>query len=241
MRTLTIYLIVFAIYLPRISVAQSDGLIASGYQNLESKNFSAAVNDFSMALKENPRDTAALSGIIRAHTLTENFKEAQRYIDIALKDYPGSAEFHMRRGILNNLKGQPRKAIADFDKALELASGPIAVSIHINRGAAHLKDENFSSAMDDFTEALNINPRSTSALNYRAFISYRMGNFDDAIQDYNKSLDLDPENAMGYYNRGMAHLRSGNKPKACADFHASCSRGNMNACKMIKAECGGGK
>ena len=65
MRTLTIYLIIFALYLPCISVAQSDGLIASGYQNLESKNFSAAVNDFSMALKENPRDTAALSGIIR--------------------------------------------------------------------------------------------------------------------------------------------------------------------------------
>ena len=239
MRTLTILFLITALLIPGSVKAQSSGLIASGYQNLETKNFSAAINDFSQVLRENPRDTAALSGVIRAYILTENFKEAQRYIDIAIRDYPNNPEFYMRRGILNNLRGQPRKAIADFDKALEVGSGQIAVSVYINRGAAHLKDENFNSAIDDFTEALNINPRSISALNYRAFISYRQGNFSDAIEDYDKSLDLDPENAMGYYNRGMAHLRSGNKAKACADFHASCSRGNMNACRMIMAECGG--
>jgi tetratricopeptide (TPR) repeat protein len=225
--------------LPFLAIAQPSQLIESGYQKLEAKEYSAAISDFSQVLKDNPRDTSALSGIIRAYTLSENFKEAQRYIDNAIKEYPNSPEFYLRRGILNNLRGQPRKAISDFDKALDLGSGQILVLIYINRGAAHLKDEGFDKALDDFSAALEINPRSTSALNYKAFINYRQGNFQDAIADYDKSLDLDPENSMGYYNRGMAHLRTGNKVKACADFHASCSRGNMNACRMIMAECGG--
>ncbi len=219
--------------------SQNQELIASGKRNLEAKEYAAAVSDFSQVLRQNPGDTIALLGIIRAHTLSENFKEAQRFIDNAIKQYPDNAEFYIRRGILNNLRGQPRRAIVDFDKALELSNDGLKVSIYINRGAAHLKDDSFELALNDFSEALDLNPRSVAALNYKAFIFYRMGNFVESIEEYNKSIDLDSENAMSYYNRGMAHLRSGSKTKACADFHASCSRGNMNACRMIMAECGG--
>ena len=66
--------------------------------------------------------------------------------------------------------------------------------------------------MDDFTEALDNNPRSTSALNYRAFISYRMGNFDDAIQDYNKSL-VGPRERYGLLQQGYGTPRSGISPR----------------------------
>ncbi len=224
-----------------VSVGQDNGFVASAYKNLEEKNYQAAIDDFSQALKQQPSDTATLIGIIRAYTFTDNNKEAQRIIDDAVKQYPNIPDFYVRRGILNNITGQQRRAISDFNKALELSSKEQSVNVYVNRGISYMRDEDFDRAIDDFNEALRINPRSSSALSYRGFLSYRLGRFAESIEDYDKALDLDPESAMNYYNRGMAHFRSGNKERACSDFHQSCSRGNMHACRMIMAECEGVK
>ncbi|PKP36449.1 MAG: hypothetical protein CVT98_07890 [Bacteroidetes bacterium HGW-Bacteroidetes-15] len=233
--------IVLLMLLSSSVLAQSSNLLAMGFEKLEARELNEAIGYFTQVLKENPSDSEALTGIIRSYLLAENLKEAQKYIDNALKAHPNNPDFHLRRGIFNNLKGQYRRAIDDFSKALELSTGTVDIQIYINRGVANMQDNNFPAAIDDFTEALMINPRSAAALNYRAFASYRMGNFAESVDDYNKAIDLNPENAMSYYNRGMAHLRAGDKIKACADFHQACSRGNVNACRMIMSECSGVK
>lgn len=238
MRASILFIIFFGLLAVR-SVGQVSELVASAYVKLEAKDYPGSITDFSEALKQQPSDTSALIGIIRAYTMSENHKEAQRIVDNAIKQYPNLPDFYLRRGILNNLRGQQRKAIPDFDKALELATGNKMVPIYVNRGISYLRDENLERALEDFNNALEINPRNASALNYKAFVNYKLNNFAESIEDYNKAIDIDSNNAMSYYNRGMAHLRSGNKAKACGDFHQSCSRGNMNACRMIMAECEG--
>ena len=221
--------------------AQSSGLIAEGNQKLETRDYNESIKLFGQALKQEPTNAEALSGIIRAYLLSENLKDAQRYIDFACKEHPGNPEFQLRKGILNNMRGQFRRAIEDFNKALELSGDNVDLQIYINKGVANMQDESYGDAVADFTDALKLSPRNASALNYRAFANYRMGNFNQSIDDFNKAIDLNPENAMSYYNRGMAHLRAGDKVSACADFHQSCSRGNVNACRMIVTECSGVK
>lgn len=222
-----------------ISQAQVSDLIAEGVKKLENRDFNESIKLLGQSLKQEPTNPEALSGIIRAYLLSDNLKDAQRYIDFAIKEHPSNPEFHLRKGILNNMRGQYRRAIEDFNKALELSGDNVDLQIYINRGVANMQDENYADAVTDFTEALMINPRNATSLNYRAFANYRMGNFNESISDFNKAIDLNPENAMSYYNRGMAHLRAGDRVSACADFHQSCSRGNVNACRMIVTECSG--
>jgi tetratricopeptide (TPR) repeat protein len=220
-------------------LGQTSALIADGFQKLDTREYNESIKVFLQVLGQEPNNTEALSGVIRAFLLSENLREAQKYIDNALKEHPNNPEFYLRRGILNNMRGQFRRAIPDFNRALELSVDNIDIQIYINRGVSNMQDQNFGDAIADFSDALKINPRSISALNYRAFTNYQIGNFSESISDYDKSIDLNPENAMGYYNRGMAHLRSGDRIKACSDFHQSCSRGNKNACRMIVTECSG--
>jgi tetratricopeptide (TPR) repeat protein len=221
------------------SFAQSTDFVSLGFQRIDSKDYPGAIEAFSAQLKQQPKDSMALSGIIRAYMFTENYKDAQRYIDEGIKFHPSSPEFYYRRGLLNNIRGQFRKAITDFDKAYSLSSGNMRVTVLINRGIANLRDESPDKALSDFDEALTINPRSANAYGYKGFLNHKQGNFADAIADFNKAIDLDNENVMNYYNRGVAFLRLGDKAKACADFHKACSKGNMNACKMIVGECSG--
>lgn len=212
-----------------------------GLGKLESKEYAAAIEAFSLQLKQQPKDSVALSGIVRAYMFSDNYKEAQRYIEEGIRYYPSSSEFFYRRGLLNTLRGQFRKAITDFDKAYTLSSGSMRSQILINRGIAHMRDESPDKALSDFNEALTINPRNVNAYNHRGFLHHRQGNFPEAISDFSKAIDLDAENVLSYYNRGMAYLRSGDKAKACPDFHKACSKGNVNACKMIVGECSGGR
>ncbi len=221
-------------------MAQStfQGYIDSGNQNLKSRNYKDAVSDFNKALKEQPTDTAALTGIIKACLLTDDLKEAQKQIEIAIKTYPNNAEFIFRRGILNNKKSQFDKASEDFNQALSLStSNSQTVQIYLNLGATQLKQETYDLALESYKKALDLSPRNPSIYNYKGYANYKLSNYTDAINDYNNAIDLDPNNAASYYNRGMAYLKTLDKVKSCADFHKSCQMKNNNACKMIMSEC----
>ncbi|MFP4555750.1 MAG: tetratricopeptide repeat protein [Bacteroidales bacterium] len=233
-------LISLLLLLPSTSTeAQTTNLISLGYQKLEARELDEAINYFSQALEESPSDTSALSGMIRAHLLAQNHKDAQKVVEDALEKHPNNAEFHLRKGIVNNLRGQYRRAIEDFNRALKLSDERFEHQIYVNRGISYMQDERYEDAIQDFSQALSINPRHSTSLSQRAFSHYRLGNYQEAIQDYNKTLDLKPESSMNFYNRGMAFLRSGNRAKACSDFHQACRLGNNNACRMIMTECEG--
>ncbi len=221
------------------AIAQSNAQTELGFQKLEAREYSAAIDIFSQALRDNPTDTLLLSGIIRAYTMSENFREAQNYIENAIRAHPNNPEFYLRRGILNNFRNQFRRAIADFDVALSLTQGQGAVIILINRGISYSREEDYARAFEDFSNALTLSPNNVMALSQRGFANFRLGNFNEAIHDFDRALEIDPENAMNFYNRGMTYLRLENRGRACSDFHRSCSRGNMNACRMIRGECAG--
>lgn len=221
-------------------MAQStfQGYIDSGNQNLKNRNYKDAVSDFSKALKEQPSDTAALTGIIKAFLLTDDLKEAQKNIELAINAYPNNPEFIFRRGILYNKKSQFDKAIDDFNQALSFStSNSQKVQIYLNLGATQLKQEIFDLALESYKKALELSPRNPSIYNYKGYANYKLTFYTDAIDDYNNAIDLDPNNAASYYNRGMAYLKTLDKVKSCADFHKSCKLGNINACKMIMSEC----
>jgi len=214
------------------------GYIDSGNKNIQNRNFKGAIDDFDNALKIQPSDTAALSGIIKACLFADDLKNAQKYIDNAIKNYPNNAEYILRRGIYNNKKGQFEKAIEDFNLAIsQNPKNELLVQIYQNLGATELILQTYDAAISDYNKALELSPRNPSLYNYKGYANYKKGNFIDAINDFNNAIDLDPNNAASYYNRGMTFLKTSEKSNACMDFHKACNLGNINACKMIMSEC----
>jgi tetratricopeptide (TPR) repeat protein len=215
-------------------------LIALGNKNIQAKDYKAAIANFEKALVEQPNDTAAYFGVIRACLFANDLRAAEKYINKAISVYPNNAELILRRGILNNLKGDFDRGAEDFDVALSLRpSKEIEYQLLLNRGASHIRLENYQPALDDYNRALEISPRNPSIYNYMGLANYKLGNYLDAIANYSNAIDLDPNNSSSYYNRGMAYLKNSEKQKACMDFHKSCNLKNINGCKMIMAECAG--
>lgn len=220
-----------------ITFAQDINPIDEANKKLSAREYKEAVKLFEQILDEDSANEEALSGIIRAQLLSENLRDAQKYINTAIEKYPKQPEFYLRKGILNNMKGQYLAAIDDFNVGFQLSGSQPDIQLYVNRGVAYMQNEDYENAIADFTDGLKINPRHLSTLKYRAFANYRLAYYTESIEDYDKVIALNPESTSGYYNRGMAHLRSGNRGKACSDFHEACSKGNINACKMIVTQC----
>jgi lipoprotein NlpI len=88
-----------------------------------------------------------------------------------------------------------------------LSGSGLAVTFN-NRGNAYQSKGEYQRAIQDYDEALRIDPDSALAFNNRASAFQHMGNYDRAIQDYDQAIRLDPSSALAYNNRGRTqHLK----------------------------------
>lgn len=94
---------------------------------------------------------------------------------------------------------------------------------YYNRGTAALHLGGPATALQDFNEALKIEPKFTRALEARGAIYVGQQKFDLAIADLTQAIALDPKSSDAYSNRGMAYMGKNDGTKALADFDKSVS------------------
>jgi tetratricopeptide (TPR) repeat protein len=61
-------------------------------------------------------------------------------------------------------------------------------------GAIFLAEDELELALDNFNQALALNPKDSAALVNRGEVHLRLGNIIEAAQDFARAVDLDPEN-----------------------------------------------
>jgi tetratricopeptide (TPR) repeat protein len=88
----------------------------------------------------------------------------------------------------------------------------------VQQGIQKLETGDFRGAIDDFNQALEINPNLAPVYSYRGFARFLLGNPEDALADLTQAIKLDPNNAQAYENRGRIHLEMGNLQQAINDF-----------------------
>jgi tetratricopeptide (TPR) repeat protein len=144
------------------------------------------------------------------------------------------SDVFLNRSKIRRERGNHRGALDDCNKAILLNSrNPGA---YCNRGVIYEKMEmiseaiesyslaifgvkgEYGKAIEDFGEAISINPVFTLSYFNRAIALKKMGEIEKAIQDYNKVINIDPGHAQAYCNRGVAFAESGRHDDAVNDF-----------------------
>jgi len=99
---------------------------------------------------------------------------------------------HVNRGILRLRRGMIDTAIADFDQAIAL--DPNQPEAYLNKGAALLRRENASEAINLFTIALEHNTSRPALAHYgRAIANETVGNLTAAYRDYTAASRIAPQ------------------------------------------------
>lgn len=88
--------------------------------------------------------------------------------------------------------------------ALPSVTPTIDAHAHFDIGMASLKRQEYDKAINDFSEAIRLDPNVAIIYFNRGNAYYDHGNLDKACSDYNEAIRLDPNFARAYVGRGDA-------------------------------------
>jgi len=140
------------------------------------------------------------------------------------------AQVHLERGRALLGQGQHQRAIAEFDRAIEL--DPDQVEAYASRGFAHIQLGQFERGIADYDQAIELAPDNPTLYNDRGFAYSEVGDYERAILDYDRAIELDPNHVhvdYTYNNRGFAYGNLEEYEQAFRDFGRALELNPNNA------------
>lgn len=121
----------------------------------------------------------------------------------------------LRQGQEYGQQGSEDQAIARYTQAIQNSPSDAA---YYNRGLAHYRLGNYQAALDDLTQAIQLDPNNASSYYARANMRLELGDQQGAIADYTESIQRDGTAASAYVNRGSARADLGDDEGAINDY-----------------------
>ena len=193
-------------------------------------NRKAAIADYEKAIKINYKheQTYSLQGLNKSEQADfeaklGNLENAQRLYEDAIEFYtyaleraPKSHYYYLKRATAKSNLAKTKAAQGD---AVERKHSEKALRL-------------YEAALQDFTRAIQLNPKHSYAYSNRGWVKYLIGKseatvgkleaaqkrYDTAIADYNQAIQLDAANAYAFHNRGVLKAALGDTEEAITDF-----------------------
>lgn len=126
------------------------------------------------------------------------------------------ATAYYNRGNTKREVGQHQKAIADYDRTINL--NPSNAAAYNNRGVAKADLGQYQDAIANFNKAIALNPNYAVAYNNQGASKMELGQYKEAIVDYDRAINFNSSYAAAYYNRGVANYKLGQHQQAVANY-----------------------
>lgn len=196
---------------PRLPLKLAAPVFSSiGYAQIDKRQYSLAVLSFTDALRSD-------AGFWPAYWARAELLEKRREYAAAISDWsaflvhqPNLAGAYARRAVsVENLERWDQ-AIADYTKAIELASptDPIA-RYYAGRGYAHSWSGQFETALTDYTEAIKRDDHDPVAFAGRGRVELLKGDAASAVSDFTKASELVPNSIYTPIWLWLAQTESG--------------------------------
>jgi tetratricopeptide (TPR) repeat protein len=169
-------------------------------------HYTEAEAEFEAALRAEPSNPwIRARRALYLHAARGDHTRAVADCDKALQLSPGHAEASLNRGLSSLALDDSRRAIVDFDRALDPRQG---------RGITFLGP---------------LSTRYPELYRARSEAHRRLGDLDGAVADLDAALRLDPDDAEAWVRRGRLHAARREFARAIADFDRAIALGRRDA------------
>jgi protein O-mannosyl-transferase len=162
----------------------------------------------------------ALYSIITLFTTIQRGKVWENSLTLwndVLEQYDYVPEALNNRGMVYFLSGNYSKALADFNRAIEIENN--SFEGYLNRSAVLIETGDFEQALRDLDKAEKLNYKESEIFQNRGLVFEKLGEFEKAIINFNMAIGLDKFNAETYISRGAIYLNDGNFDQALKDLN----------------------
>ena len=156
------------------------------------------------------------SGICTLLKANEGISACTRAIESGMYTGSGLARNYGNRGVKYAETGDLDRAIADYNKALEIVTK--LVTIIPNHSVAYGRMGEYDRAIADFNRWIEINWRDAESHNNRGLMYRNKGDLEFVMADFGKAIEFDPKFVTAYNNRGSGYFAKGEHDRAIVDF-----------------------
>ncbi|MFQ5888368.1 MAG: tetratricopeptide repeat protein [Candidatus Hydrothermarchaeales archaeon] len=168
------------------------GYAVKGVEYAAQGEFKRAKEELEKALKVDPFLTP----------LKMSLKVIEDVIEQRIKRKVG---IHLFKGTAYNIKGRRDKAIAEYNKAIEI--NPRYAPAYLIRGQAYRGKSQYDRAFSDLNKALKINPRLAAAYFNKALACEMTGRTREAIEAYRGFIKYAPPQLAPYIKHAGQRIK----------------------------------
>jgi serine/threonine protein kinase/tetratricopeptide (TPR) repeat protein len=123
----------------------------------------------------------------------------------ALELDPGCFWFHFHYGVCQYRLGRTDEAAAAFTACIALSSGPERAQCYVNRALAYTRAGKNEKALQDYDQALALEPGLAAAALNRGVLQYQSGRYTAALADLQEAMRLGAEAEQVLFNLALVH------------------------------------
>jgi tetratricopeptide (TPR) repeat protein len=202
------------------SLAQSqssDTFINEGNVYFSQKNYNAAIQSYSAAIRVDNNNVRALNGRARAYLEMGEPDKALPDFNVVLRIDPSNVDAYANRGSAYYKKKMYDAAILDLTRAINLS--PKFVWAYNKRGLCYYFSNDFYKAINDFTVCIDMEKILEDAYPFRANAYVKTDKLDSAIHDFDIAVDLFPQSKSILNDRGLCLNKMGLYKESVSDFN----------------------
>lgn len=149
-----------------------------------------------------PQNIKARLKLAEIFFIVRKYQEAIDNLSAVLKIEPANTKALFMKGMIYKESGDTANAISTFQTVIDNDQNDY--NAYMQLGVIYEAKAN-ALAVQYFTGALRINPRSEEALYGRALYNQEHNELDKAIQDYTSIIQINPKNKNAHFNLGYLH------------------------------------
>jgi pentatricopeptide repeat protein len=200
--------------------ANAEVLVLLGQTQLAENKEAEALQSFKEAVAQQPKDLNGYNSLSELFIRQKNFDAAENTLQTAIKEMPGNPNFRLSLAGLQILKGDPDKAIAQYEALLK--DQPKSL-VAINNLVSLLLDHSDKASLD---RALNLSDdlKNSNVPQFQdtfGWAQYKRGDSKGAVATLEGIVTKLPNLAAVHYHLGMAYAATGAPEKAAEQFKAA--------------------
>jgi tetratricopeptide (TPR) repeat protein len=200
-------------------------------------DYDRAIADYTQAIRIDPNYMSAYYNRGNAYRNKSDYDRAIADYTQAIRIDPNFALSYNNRGFAYFSKKDYDRAIADYEAALKIDPSYTLAKNNLEnarkapmtqkaksfyeQGVRVFKIGSYDTAIEDFTEAIRLDPNYADAYAFRGEAYFLKKDYDRAITDFTQAIRIDPNHAIAYNDRGTAYTSKKEYNRAIADFETA--------------------